>query len=133
MRRFLGAFERTSVRVYGWATHVDTQGPVPFAFTQGLMERFEHPDLQAVLEESPEALRERLARVAFMVAGGRVFRADEEADLDGQQVRFRARTFRGREYLRVVFADHEGRFPDEPDCNPHYRIQLVGVRGEGEP
>ena len=120
--------DRHAIARYGWAAHYIVGGIVPSAHTHGLMERFEHPDLQVVLPAAPETLRRLLTPLALAVTKGRVFRAGQEAGgVFTLPVRFIERREGRRMVLRALFPDPKGRWPDDVDVEPGYGRQLAEV------
>lgn len=120
--------ERQLMERYGWVAHHIVDSPVPTAHTHGLWERFGHPDLQVVLPARPETIQRLLAPVAQAVVGGSRFHAGEEATgVFNVPIRFVARTEGGRAVLRVLFPDPYGRWPDDPDVEPGYDLQLADI------
>jgi hypothetical protein len=87
-----------------------------------------HADLEIVLPARPETLARLIKPLANAVKAGRRLRAGEEVtDLFSVPVRFAAAKEGGRDVLRAIFPDPEGRWPEDPRCSPGYRDQLNDI------
>lgn len=117
---------RTAIAQYGWAAHVIPDASPATAHTQGLMETYEHPDLQVVLPADPATLQRLLRPLAEAVKAGRIFHPGDEAEgVFNVPVRFAERGEGGRQVLRALFPDPQGRFPGDPGVDPEWGKQLL--------
>ncbi len=123
--------DRQAIAQFGWTAHHIVDGQVPSAHTHGLMERFEHLDVQVVLPATPETIQALLAPIAVAVTRGRRFGAgDEVRGVFNVPLRFVERPEGGRTVLRALFPDPEGRWPDDPNVAAGYELQLALLEGE---
>lgn len=128
------AFIRHWVAKLGWANQLVEEGASdtepPFAYTVGLTQRFDHPEL-IVVGLKPDSMQFVLNQCADRVKNGTRLKAGARLDevIDGFQVEVRtldpsllhflgyARWFHGDrpfEALQILWPDREGRFPGDP-------------------
>lgn len=112
----------------GWYLHSTTSKNGQFVnhHTHGLQENFGHPDLQIVLHYHPQQIYQFFHYFSSLIKQGTVFEAGKEYhDTLTYPIRFESFTEGERNVLRVIFCDKEGRFPEEPDCEPTYKQQTA--------
>lgn len=140
------AFIRHWVEKLGWAVQLVEEGASdtepPFAYTVGLTESFDHPEL-VVVGQRPEMMQFMLNECADRVKSGTRLQPGAQLDevIEGFQVEIRAldpallrflgyaRWFHGErpfEALQILWPDQEGRFPGDPlaDRRAESRQQL---------
>ena len=109
---------------YGWIVHITTQ--TPYAHTRGVFQQWGHCEFELRLAVADEHRVRFLNTLVFAVRDGRTFRADTTVtDLFTVPVRLVGRMAGGQPFLRLVFPDPAGRFPDDPACAPGYADQLL--------
>jgi len=120
----IGLKDAHSIEFHGWTGHIIADSP--YAHTHGLPESCGHPDVEVRLACDPDERGRLLGIVAGAVTLGRRFADGQEArDLFSVPVRLVTRLESGREVLRVVFPDVNGRWPGEGGCAPGYDEQLL--------
>ena len=100
------------------------------AHTHG-MERYRHMDFQMVLFLPPEEIGRILNTLGLRVQAGERFHDGvlvsgiyEDCD-----IRLNEYKENGRTVLRVVIPDKNNVFPEEENCMPVYRLQLLDTEG----
>lgn len=96
------------------------------AHTHG-MECYGHPDFQLVLDLPTQEIGRILNTFGLRVQNGERFHAGDLVSgiYDDCDVRLDEFEETGRTVLRVVIPDGRNRFPEDPNCNARYRIQLL--------
>lgn len=108
----------------GWVAHALTDAPL--IHTHGLLEHFDHLDLEIRLAVSPQQRYDLLAPLAEAVkAGCRFTTSEEDTTVFSVPIRFVIRCESGRSVLRAIFPDPEGRFPGDPGWLSAWADQLV--------
>lgn len=108
------AFEQEKLAEYGWIVHSvgdDSDSPTGFnVHTHGLVENFDHPDFQIVIQMPPQYIYAILEGLVDRVKEGERFSADEMVDdvLHGFQVKMVEATECGRTVLRIILPDKKG-------------------------
>jgi hypothetical protein len=118
---------------HGWVCHIvpdDPNSPTGFnAHTHNLREFFGHPDFQLILPLPLATAHQVLINLVDEVKAGRVFSAGTTASgiIRDFDVGFADATEGGREVLRVVIPDPEGRTA-RGEIGEAYRVQYEGTR-----
>jgi Domain of unknown function (DUF4262) len=130
-------FVRATIDESGWWVGLvaeDEDGP-GFAYTIGLLERFDHPEIM-VIGLAPQTMHRILNVCGELVRAGARFRHGASCSdvLDGHHVQFRqifsaklhaeyagiaCRHYRSRDFtlLQCLWPDRAGVFPSEPGCD----------------
>ena len=117
--------ERDLLEQHGWYVHCLTDGP-PNIHTHGLPENFRHLDLQIRLPARPDDLHIMLvALVDAIKRGVHLVDGMETHAIFNVPIRFVERHETGRQVIRAIFPDPDGRFPGDKDCSLGYNEQLI--------
>jgi hypothetical protein len=117
---------------YRWYCHaiLDAEdSPTGFdCHSHGLREHFDHPDFQLVVPLPPEMAHAIMINLADAVKAGRTFKPGEVAGgvIQGFDVGFVAATECGREVLRAIIPDPEGRLA-RGEIGGGYEVQYEGT------
>ena len=127
--------EAEQMAARGWVAHhvaPDPDSPTGVNYhTHGLAETFGHPDIQIVLPMTPAVTHGVASRVVELIEGGARFPPGDESDVvlkKGYRVRFVGATECGREVLRVILPDKDGRL-DAEFADPEYAKQYDDPKG----
>ena len=99
------------------------------AHTHGMGE-FGHPDFQIVMNVGPELIGYILNELGDRVRNGEIFYpGNTVTDVIEEPFTLRLASFEetGRSVLRVLIPDENGRFPEDPECDPLYKLQLLST------
>jgi hypothetical protein len=129
-------FERVSrefdemIKKFGWASHyVPLTSTHANYHTHGLQENYGHIDFQCLLPINPQLINSIVAGLADRVKKGEVFVEDKHYDdvISNFSVFFKKFTECGRPVLRLILPDPKGKFPQDADCDPRYKIQYDDI------
>jgi len=118
---------------HGWFSHYvfDDHGtPTGMNIhTHGVLESFGHPDFQLILPLATDVAHQILANLVAEVKAGRRFKAGDTAGeiIHGFDLGFAAATEGGRDVLRVIVPDPEGRTA-QGEIEEGYGVQYSGTR-----
>lgn len=114
---------------YGFAVHGVHDYPDGFAnyHTHGIAETVGHPDFQIVMPLPFDVSMSIFWTLFRRVKDGERFAAGQSADrvIKGYQVRFLEAREDGRDVLRLLLPDKNGKFPGEPGCVPAWAQQAT--------
>lgn len=84
-----------------------------------------HYDLEITLPVSGEDAAEVISNVVDKIKKGKEFRDGdiESGILVGYDVKFVKRKESGRDILRILLPDRDGRYPEHADCDPRFSEQ----------
>lgn len=104
-------------------------GFIPYAcnaHTHG-MSRYGHPDFQVVLAYPKKEIGRILNTFGIRVRNGAKFHAGDLVSGIYEDCNVRLDEFEetGRMVLRVIIPDSQNCFPENPNCNANYRVQLL--------
>ena len=110
------AWENKCMEKYGFFMHFVPLGEYLNAHTHGVFDSFKHPDLQLVLPVSGAVGGSILRTVVNRIKKGETFKPgqDYQEIAQGYPVRFMKAVENGRDVLRLIFPDRDGRFPGDP-------------------
>jgi hypothetical protein len=124
--------EQEMLEEYGWFVHYvfetdknELKG-LANIHTHGILENFNHLDVQIVLPLSPEVAHPVLVEVVEKIKNGTTFKDNEVSsevlyDMDVYFLKFNEGN---REVLRVMLPDPKGSLPNERECDEMYKRQL---------
>lgn len=123
---------------YGWVVHAvyeTEEGELDGlcnVHTHGILETFNHPDLQIVLPIAPRANHQILSGVVDLIKNGKTFKDGDKSEevILNLPVKFKEFQEGDRIVLRILFPDPKGRLPGEDRCTPEYKRQLKILPGE---
>lgn len=97
--------------------------------THGLPETYNHKDIQLVFIMPTNIIGGIFHSIVDRIKDGVIFEPGKRYDqvLVGYDVKFIDAVENGREVLRVILPDKEGRFPDEQELEPPYSYQLDDI------
>lgn len=124
--------EMEMMKKYGWIVHYifpteESEEPqMVNIHTHGLQESYNHLDIQMTLPVDQATAHGVLGTVVMHIKDGKTFKAEETSDvvLEGFDVYFFAATEDGRDVLRIVLPDPNGKMPFDEDCEKVYNRQL---------
>ena len=96
--------------------------------TYGLF-KFGHPEFEAVIQMRPETLTKLLNLLGIAVAAGERFKEGETIHFEGVDDEVHLKEFRcdGQKYLRLIFPDSDGRYPEDAGCKYPFNMQLKNI------
>jgi len=132
--------EQEAMEKEGWYAHIVQDDPrTPYGLnyhTHGMVESFDHPDLQVVLKIDPRTVHSCIHNVVKQIKAGKKFKHGDRADevirsaIDIEyQVMFVNAVEGGRNVLRVIFPDAAGNLEPQ-DMDPEYGHQHCNPYGE---
>jgi hypothetical protein len=122
-----------AIAEHGWCCHVvpdDRDSPTGFnAHTHGLEDSYGHPDFEIVLPLPFAVAHQILINLVAEVKAGRQFKAGDLASqiIRGFNLGLALAVEGGREVLRVVIPDPEGRTA-RGEIGEEYAVQYIGTR-----
>lgn len=98
------------------------------AHTYGMF-KYNHPEFQLVLRMEDKMILYTLNRLGLRVQAGQVFKDGDVIDdlFEGYKALLKEIEYNGEKMLRVIIPDENHKFPDDEDCQPHYRHQVLPV------
>lgn len=98
------------------------------AYTYGMF-KYGHPEFQLVLHMEHKMILYTLNMLGLHVQAGKVFKdGDIIEDLfEGYNALLKEIEYNGEKMLRVIVPDENHKFPDDEDCHPHYRHQVLPI------
>ena len=116
------------IEKYGWAAHYVLLDANHINYhTHGLVENFNHCDLQIVLPISMEAAHGVVSKMIDDIKNGLKFYEGIKYTgyiKQGYDVKFMSFTECERPVLRVLFPDSKGYIPDQNECEEGFKYQL---------
>lgn len=104
------------------------------ATTLGLEEQFGHTEFELVLELPLNIVGHILNTLGRMVAGGRTFKDKElVSEVLTIDIRLDKVSSHGKEFLRVIIPDANGRWPEDAGCEYPYSAQTLPMSALEEP
>jgi hypothetical protein len=128
--------ERKKMEEYGWVVHfVSDGGKLVSCHTHGLVENFDHEDLEITLSMNPKIIHSVFSNIVNLIESGKKFHDGDIADEIIQhpyQVKFIEAEEGSRPVLRVILPDADGNLEQE-DMAPDYAAQYLNRRNNYEP
>jgi len=102
--------------------------------THGFDRTWDHPDFQMVFPIPPGAVRSIFWTIADRVKAGEKFKAGDlvEKVIKDLPVMFVTAHEGGRQLLRIIFPDKNGKFPNEKGCDRQFALQPAVEGGSYE-
>lgn len=128
--------EQEMLNLYGWYVHYVTDFKelrdkgMANIHTHGVSETFNHLDIQVVLPLSPEIIHPVLVKVVERIQMGETFEEHthyRDIFFD-KNVCFVIREEGGRQVLRMLIPDSNGRFPFEEGCEKSFVVQIEEIK-----
>lgn len=122
--------EREWMAKYGWVYHYVSfpgENQIANIHTHGFEENYNHIDFQIVLKYQTELVQGIFNALYYHVKKGKVFESGKYYSevVSGYEVLMQTFEEDGREVLRVILPDEKGLFPQSPDCNSIYKLQIM--------
>jgi hypothetical protein len=94
--------------------------------THGIQENLNHMDFQLVFNLPPEVVNDIFFTLVADIRSGIKFEVNKVYSdiLEGHNVAFAQYIEMGRDVLRVLLPDENGKLPTEDDCDEYYKLQL---------
>jgi len=111
----------------GWFyDYEEIVSPLANIHTHGLAENLNHIDIQIVLKMDDEIIRMLLHSIIENIKGGYTYYEGRSTKvIEDLEVEFKKFEEDGREVLRLIIPDQEGRFPNDESCSEPYNKQYV--------
>lgn len=123
--------DRLSMNMYGFLTHAvmpceHCPDAVYNLHTHGLEESNNHKDLQIVLPVDPKIAHQIIWIIVHLIENGfKCIPGKRSSEVfDGMDVEFMLAEETGRQVIRVLLPDKNGKLPSDEDCDPVYREQI---------
>jgi len=109
----------------GWFyEYEDVESPLANFHTHGLAENLHHLDLQIVLKIDEEIVKTLFSSIIENIKGGYTYYEGRSNNvIEEIEVEFKKFQEDGREVLRLIIPDQEGRFPSDESCSEPYNKQ----------
>lgn len=93
------------------------------------MERYDHPDFQMILAYPIKEIARILNTLGLRVQAGESFKNGDMVSGIYEDCDVRLSEFEeaGRTVLRVIIPDKYNRFPEDPDCESPYSLQILAT------
>ena len=117
------------IKAFGFVCHYVTE-PHKYGFvnyhTHGFTETWGHQDLQIVVPLDPQTAHRLFWEFADRIKSGEIFKEGDTVSgiIQGFDVVLFETTETGRDVLRIIFPDPNGRFPIAESCDELYSKQL---------
>lgn len=110
---------------HGWFFHyVPLENGIANIHTHGLLENFNHQDIQIVLMLSQDVAQGVLNTLVDNIKGGYEYKAGKHSNvLQGFDVECKEFAEGGRTVVRVALPDPRGHFPGDDGCSAPYNSQ----------
>lgn len=123
--------EGLSMNMYGFFTHAvmpceHHPDAVYNVHTHGLEKSNNHKDLQIVLPVDPRSAHKIIWIVVHLIEDGfKCIPGKRTSEVfEGADVEFMLAEETGRQVIRILLPDENGKLPSDEDCNPAYREQI---------
>lgn len=116
----------------GWFfDYEEIDGPLANIHTHGLVENLHHTDLQIVLKLDEETAGTLLHSIIENIKGGYTYyEGRSNKVIEDLEVEFKKFKEDGRDVLRLIIPDQDGRFPNEEGCSEPYSKQYAELTAE---
>ncbi|WP_186786219.1 DUF4262 domain-containing protein [Paenibacillus agilis] len=119
----------TAIAEMGWRADIvpasEYDGIHANYHTHGLQENFGHIDFQVVLPIDPSKTHAVMFQIIENIKEGKVYEEGKlYDDIIPMPMGFKVFKECGRDVLRLLIPDGQGRHPDDPQCEPFFRLQL---------
>lgn len=127
--------EQRMLTEHGWYVHYVFEtdknefGGLANIHTHGLKENFNHPDIQVVMPIASETVHPVLVGLVEDIKRGETFKENERSSkvLRGMDVYFAPFKENGRDVLRLILPDPQGRLPLDDGCDEIYKQQMNNI------
>ncbi len=115
----------------GWFyDYEEAESPLANIHTHGLVENLSHTDFQIVLKLDDELIQTLFHSIIENIKGGYTYyEGRSNKVIEDLEVEFKKFQEDGREVLRLIIPDQDGRFPNEEGCSEPYNKQYVEFEG----
>ncbi|MFV1010082.1 DUF4262 domain-containing protein [Bacillus cereus] len=126
-------WEKEMLQEHGWHTHCilaeDNDGTHANYHTHGLVETYNHRDLQIVLNIDPEVAQDIFYTIIEEIKHGERFEQGIEYNsiIEGFPIIMKTFKEMNREVLRILLPDERGILPTRSECSEDYKTQLDDI------
>jgi hypothetical protein len=121
-------WEKEMVTKYGFYIHYVPDRLYVDCHTHGLRDSLGHPELQIVASIPGNIAMGIMHNVVDKIREGHELKDQEKLDQIIETFPIliaKMKDREGAEYFRIIFPDADGRFPDDEDCSPFFKAQVL--------
>lgn len=116
--------ERKMLFQYGYCVHAVSCGHINTNYhTHGLPEMKNHIDLQITLNIQPQEVFDIFHLLIAEINKGKTFTKDSSIKYLNKPLKLMETFESGRQVLRIMLPDSNGKFPEDENCNFEYALQ----------
>ncbi|AFQ30577.1 hypothetical protein BK764_02620 [Bacillus thuringiensis serovar israelensis] len=129
----MDSWEKEMLQNHGWYMHAvlaeDYDGIHANYHTHGLAHKYNHQDLQIILNIDPEVAHDIFYTIVEEIKSGEKFEQGIEYNniIDGYPIIMKSFKEMNREVLRILLPDERGILPTRLECSDDYKIQLDNI------
>ncbi|OOR21500.1 DUF4262 domain-containing protein [Bacillus cereus] len=129
----MDSWEKEMLQEHGWYMHAvlaeDYDEIYANYHTHGLTHKYNHQDLQIILNIDPEVAHDIFYTVVEEIKYGKKFEEGIEYYniIENNPVIMKSFKEMNREVLRILLPDERGVLPTHPDCSEDYKTQLDNI------